>query len=49
MAKDALDNLLHGLDGDGLALLGRDAVDSDGAAMSEGHALRTVTVVMMRA
>ena len=47
VTQHSLDHLLHGLDGDDLTLLRGNAIDSDGATMTEGHALGTVAIVMM--
>ena len=47
MTQHSLDHLLHGLDGDDLTLLRGNAIDSDGASVTEGHALGTVAIVMM--
>ena len=47
MAKHALNHLFHRIDRDDLTLLWRNAVNGKGATMSEGHTLRTVSLMMM--
>ena len=50
MTQHAADGLLQLLVSNHLALLGLDAIDVDGATMTEGHTVRTVcTLVMMTA
>ena len=47
MAQHALDDLLHSIDGHHLTLLRRNAINSEGATVSEGHTLRTAWIVVM--
>ena len=49
MAKHTVNDLFHGIDGHHLTLLRGNAVNGKSATMSEGHTLRTISIVMMAA